>query len=90
MIAKVGPWREIISLPDGGEGAIQGFCETFSSDLFTGMGEISFPLRPPPGRNGFQSQLSLEYCTGNDPCGIGWALGIPGVSHKTSKGVPRY
>ena len=46
----------------------------------------------PPGRNGFQPDLSLVYSTGNGngPFGLGWGLSIPGVSRKTSKGIPRY
>jgi virulence plasmid B protein len=90
-MAKAGASSEIISLPKGG-GAIQGIGETFSPDLFTGTGNFSVPIALPPGRNGFQPQLSLGYSTGNGngPFGLGWALGIPGVSRKTSKGVPRY
>jgi hypothetical protein len=50
------------------------------------------PIALPPGRNGFQPQLNLVYSTGNGngPFGLGWGLSIPGVSRKTSKGVPRY
>jgi hypothetical protein len=46
----------------------------------------------PTGRNGFQPQLSLAYSTGNGngPMGLGWALSVPGVSRKTSIGIPRY
>ena len=80
-----------ISLPKGG-GAIAGLGETFSPDLFTGTGNFSVPIAVPPGRNGFQPQLSLVYSTGNgiSPFGLGWELSIPGVSRKTSKGIPRY
>ena len=44
------------------------------------------------GRNGFQPQLTLVYSTGNGngPFGLGWSLSVPGVSRKTSAGVPRY
>ena len=50
------------------------------------------PIALPPGRNGFQPQLSLVYSTGNGggPFGLGWSLSMPGVSRQTSKGVPRY
>ena len=80
-----------ISLPQGG-GAISGLGEKFSPDLFTGTGNFSVPITLPPGRNGFQPQLSLNYSTGNGngPFGIGWALSIPGVSRKTSRGIPKY
>src|SRR5215204_1739048 len=80
-----------ISLPKGG-GAIQGIGETFSPDLHTGTGNFSVPITVPPGRNGFQPQLSLTYSTGNGngPFGLGWGLSVPGVTRKTAKGVPRY
>lgn len=80
-----------ISLPQGG-GAISGLGEKFSPDLFTGTGNFTIPIKLPPGRNGFQPQLSLGYSTGNGngAFGMGWALSIPGVSRKTSKGIPKY
>ncbi len=80
-----------ISLPPGG-GAQQGIGETFSPDLFTGTGNFTVPIAIPPGRNGFQPSLNLVYSSGNGNgvFGEGWQLGIPGVSRKTSKGVPQY
>ncbi len=80
-----------ISLPKGG-GAISGLGETFSPDLFTGTGNFSVPIALPPGRGGLAPKLSLVYSTGtgNGPFGLGWALSVPGVSRKTSRGVPRY
>lgn len=82
---------DIITPPQGG-GALQGIGEKFSPDLFTGSGNFTVPLALPPGRNGFKPQLSLSYSTGNGngPFGLGWALTVPGVSRKTSKGIPRY
>jgi hypothetical protein len=82
---------DIISLPKGG-GAVQGIGEKFSPDLYTGTGNFTVPIALPPGRNGFKPQLNLVYSTGagNGPFGLGWALSVPGVSRKTSKGVPRY
>jgi Salmonella virulence plasmid 65kDa B protein. len=81
----------IISLPKGG-GALQGIGEKFSPDLFTGTGNFTVPIALPPGRNGFQPELNLVYSTGNGngSFGLGWNLSIPGVSRKTSKGIPRY
>ena len=81
----------VISLPKGG-GALNGIGEKFSPDLHTGTGNFTVPIALPPGRNGFQPQLSLVYSTGNGngPFGLGWNLSIPGVSRKTSKGIPRY
>jgi hypothetical protein len=82
---------DIISPPQGG-GALQGIGEKFSPDLYTGTGNFTVPLALPPGRNGFKPQLSLSYSTGNGngPFGMGWALSVPGVARKTSKGIPQY
>jgi hypothetical protein len=91
MSNKSGASSQVITLPSGG-GALQGISETFSPDLHTGTGNFTIPITLPPGRNGFQPQLSLIYSTGNGngPYGLGWSLSIPGVSRKTSKGIPRY
>ena len=79
------------SLPKGG-GALQGIGEKFAPDLHTGTGNFTIPLAVPRGRNGFQPQLALAYSSGsgNGPFGLGWSLSVPGVSRKTSAGVPRY
>jgi hypothetical protein len=81
----------IISLPKGG-GAQKGIGEKFSPDLHTGTGNFTVPIALPPGRNGFQPQLNVLYNTGNGNgvFGLGWNLSIPGVSRKTSHGIPRY
>jgi RHS repeat-associated protein len=81
----------VISLPKGG-GALQGIGEKFSPDLHTGTGNFAVPISLPPGRGGFQPELSLVYSTGNGNglFGLGWSLSIPGITRKTSKGVPRY
>ena len=81
----------IISLPQGG-GALQGIGEKFSPDLYTGTGNFTVPIAIPAGRNGFQPQLNLVYSSGNGngPFGLGWSLDVPGISRKTSKGVPQY
>ena len=91
MSNKSGVSSQVISLPKGG-GALQGIGEKFSVDPHTGTGNFTVPIALPPGRNGFQPELSLGYSSGNGngPFGLGWSLGVPGVSRKTSKGVPRY
>jgi RHS repeat-associated protein len=88
---KSGTSSQIISLPKGG-GALQGIGEKFAPDLHTGTGNFTVPIALPPGRNGFQPQLSLVYSTGNGngSFGLGWSLSVPGVSRKTSQGIPRY
>lgn len=91
MDNKTGVGGNVISTPTGG-GAITGMGEKFSPDLFTGTGNFSVPVALPPGRNGLQPQLSVGYSTGNggSPFGLGWNLSVPGVSRKTSKGIPLY
>ena len=91
MSNKSGVSSQIISLPTGG-GALHGIGEKFSPDLQTGTGNFTVPIAAPAGRNGFQPQLNLVYSTGNGngPFGLGWSLSIPGVSRKTSKGIPVY
>src|SRR5436309_10199971 len=91
MSNKSGTSNQVISLPKGG-GALHGIGEKFAPDLHTGTGNFTVPIALPPGRNGFQPELNLVYSTGNGNgyFGQGWSLSIPGVSRKTSKGVPRY
>lgn len=85
--------NEVVTLPKGG-GAQHGMGEKFSPDLHTDTGNFTVPIALPPGRNGFQPQLSLVYSNGsgngNGPFGLGWNLSIPGVCRRTSKGIPRY
>src|SRR5690606_7248561 len=79
-----------ISTPSGG-GAQSGLGEKFSPDLFTGTGNFSVPIALPPGRNGFQPEISLSYSTGKANCavGLGWGNSIPAISRKTAKGIPQ-
>src|SRR5262245_615125 len=91
MSNKAGTSGQVISVPKGG-GAMHGIGEKFAPDLHTGTGNFTVPIAVPPGRNGFQPQLSLVYSTGhgNGPFGLGWGLSVPGVSRQTSRGVPVY
>jgi RHS repeat-associated protein len=91
MSKSAGGPSQIISLPKGG-GALKGIGETFSSDLYTGTGHISVPITLPAGRNGTQPELNLAYSTGggNGPLGLGWGIGVPEISRRTSGGIPRY
>lgn len=81
----------VLSLPKGG-GAVGGMGETFTPDLFTGTGNFTVPITVPAGRLGLAPHLSLGYSTGNGNglFGQGWQLSLPGVSRKTSRGIPRY
>ena len=80
-----------ISLPTGG-GALRSIGEKFSANPFTGTGSTSVPVATSPGRGGFGPSLSLSYGSGqgNGPWGLGWMLGVPAISRKTEKGLPRY
>lgn len=88
--AAQGP-EQIISLPRGG-GAVQGIGEKFTTDPQTGTGNHSIPIVVPAGRRGLAPNLELAYSTGNGNghFGLGWTLSIPGISRKTSRGVPVY
>jgi hypothetical protein len=85
---KSGVAESVINLPKGG-GALKGIGETFAPDLHTGTGNFTVPIEIPSGRNGFQPKINLVYSTGNGNglFGLGWSLGIPGISRRTSKGV---
>src|SRR5437588_12723985 len=80
-----------ISLPKGG-GAIRGIGEKFAANPVTGTGSMTVPIATSPGRSGFGPQLSLSYDSGsgNGPFGFGWSLGLPSITRKTDKGLPRY
>ena len=80
-----------ITLPRGG-GAIRGIGEKFAANPVTGTGSLSVPIAVSHGRAGFGPQLSLSYDSGsgNGPFGFGWSLGLPQITRKTDKGLPRY
>jgi len=80
-----------VALPKGG-GAIRGIGEKLGTNLVSGTGSLSVPLVTSPGRAGFSPQLSLSYDSGagNGPFGLGWSLGLPAITRKTDKGLPRY
>ena len=80
-----------VSLPRGG-GALRSLGEAFAPDLHTGTGSYAIPIQLPAGRNGFQPQLSLTYSSGsgNGPFGLGWALSVPEIRRRTSRGIPLY
>ena len=66
--------------------------EKFAANPVTGSGSMSVPIATSPGRSGFGPQLSLNYDSGagNGPFGFGWSLGLPAITRKTDKGLPRY
>ncbi|MER6197682.1 SpvB/TcaC N-terminal domain-containing protein [Streptomyces sp. NPDC001586] len=80
-----------MSLPKGG-GAIKGIGEKFAADPVTGAGALTVPVAATPGRSGFGPDPVLRYDSGagNGPFGLGWSLGLPAITRRTDKGVPRY
>jgi RHS repeat-associated protein len=80
-----------VSLPKGG-GAIRGIGEKFSVNAATGTSAMVVPLPFSPGRSGFTPSLQLSYdsSSGNGIFGFGWSLGVPTITRKTDKGLPRY
>ncbi|MCB9489600.1 MAG: toxin [Deltaproteobacteria bacterium] len=80
-----------VSRPTGG-GAVRGIGEKFSANPVTGTGSMAIPFELSPGRSNFGPNLSLNYDSGsgNGPFGLGWGLGLPSISRKTDKGLPRY
>jgi RHS repeat-associated protein len=77
--------------PKGG-GAIKGIGEKFQANPVTGTASFSVPIALSPGRNGFTPALALSYDSGsgNGPFGLGWSVGVPTISRKTDRGLPRY
>ena len=80
-----------ISLPKGG-GAIRSIGEKFATNPVTGTGSFSVPVPVSPGRSGFQPELAISYDSGagNSTFGLGWSIGLPSITRKTDKGLPRY
>ena len=88
---KSGVTPQVISLPTG-PGSLEGLGESFQPNLSTGTAAYPFNFVVPPGVNGFQPQLSMQYNGGNPngPIGIGWKLDIPYIQRQTEKGLPTY
>ncbi|NIQ96706.1 MAG: hypothetical protein GWN87_22840, partial [Desulfuromonadales bacterium] len=57
-----------------------------------GDARLSYPIELPPGRNGMQPQLAIQYSSGggNGWLGMGWDLTFPSLTVDTRWGVPRY
>lgn len=80
-----------VSVPKGG-GAIRGLGEKFQTNPANGTATLTVPIPLSKSRGAFQPALALSYSSGagNGPFGLGWTLGLPSISRRTDKGVPRY
>lgn len=80
-----------ISAPKGG-GAIASIGEKYQANPVTGTGGMTVPIALSPGRNDFTPQLAFSYDSGsgNSEFGLGWNVGIPSITRKTQKGLPKY
>jgi virulence plasmid B protein len=80
-----------VTAPKGG-GAIRGLDEKLSLNAATGTCATSVRIPLSLGRSGFTPSLSLTYDSGsgNGPLGFGWSIGLPEITRKTDKGLPRY
>ncbi|MCP4110437.1 MAG: hypothetical protein GY749_33775 [Desulfobacteraceae bacterium] len=90
-VDKSGVKPQVISLPKG-PGSIEGLGESFEPQLNSGTTTYAVKLKAPPGRTGFQPDLTLRYNGGsaNTSFGLGWSLPIPYIQRQTDKGLPEY
>ena len=58
----------------------------------TGDARLSYPVEVPPGRQGMQPQLAVQYNSagGNGWMGMGWDVPMQAITIDTRWGVPRY
>lgn len=80
-----------LSLPKGG-GAIKGISEKVSINSQLGAATINVPIPAQKTRGDLQLELLLNYGSGNGNgvFGAGWELGLPVITRKTDKGLPKY
>lgn len=80
-----------VSMPKGG-GAIRGLGEKFQTNSANGTATLTVPVPLSNTRSGFQPAFALSYSSGsgNGSFGLGWSLGLPSITRRTDKGVPRY
>ncbi len=78
-----------IQIADPSEGIVEIQPPTANQQ---GDGTLSYPINVPPGRNGLQPQLALQYNNngGNGWMGQGWELSVPSIEIDTRFGVPPY
>lgn len=57
-----------------------------------GAAHINYPIVIPPGRNGMQPNLAIQYNSegGNGWMGLGWNIDVPAITLDTRWGVPEF
>ncbi len=81
-----------MSLPKG-PGSIEGLGKNFVPSLASGTASYGFDIAVPPGSNGFQPSLSLDYDSGGGvtELGMGFRLGgVPALRRRVENGLPRF
>ena len=88
---KSGVKPQVLSLPSG-PGSLEGLGESFEPTLNTGTATYPYKLVVPPGRVGFQPDLTLIYDggNGNGVWGLGWRLNLSFIQRQTDEGLPTY
>jgi len=75
----------------GGTKSVNGEQGVGQADLFTGAMSYSVPITVPPGRNGMQPNLSLNYNSNlsnqtGGLIGVGWGLNVGSIERNTTFG----
>ena len=81
-----------INAPKGG-GAIKSIDEKLGVNAVTGTASTSIAIptsAPRSGCSGPELSLSYDSGAGNGPFGFGWHVGLPEITRKTDKGLPKY
>ncbi|MFI5296980.1 MAG: SpvB/TcaC N-terminal domain-containing protein [Polyangiales bacterium] len=88
---KSGVSSQAITTP-AGSGKVQGWGESFSAQLSTGVGSFSVPLSLPDARGGIDPSLGLTYSSSGSHgvAGVGWEIGVPFIARQTDRGAPTY
>src|SRR5262245_3772932 len=65
--------------------SIRGTGEKFSTNLVTGTGSVTAPIAIPPGRSGFDRQLSFPTISHSRDglSGLGWNMSLRAITRKT-------
>jgi hypothetical protein len=78
-----------VTQPQGDQSAANQKLD-FHTDKFTGRFNYQVPIEVPPGRQGSEPAIALQYNSsgGNGWCGVGWDLDIGYIQRETRYGVP--